>query len=272
MSQFHVDLEQYSGPLDLLLHIVRREELDLAVISLTKVIDQYFDFLEVLTELQIDDVADFLEIASLLIEIKSKQAVPAPDMDALAPEDQPVPELTDDLVDRLIQYKRIRDVSSILDEQSRSWQLRYSRQSIDLPSKRIDSGNQPIHPIEVWDLVSAFGRILRSRQQTVAQHVQYDDTPIHVHMQKIHELVLRQGRIELTSLFEPQMHKSALVALFLATLELTRHYGLSTEQSEPCRPLYLVPGKNFVATLNVHEIDNLSFEKAVRSNLPVPLR
>jgi segregation and condensation protein A len=272
MPQFQVDLDQYCGPLDLLLHIVRREELDIAAISLAKVIDQYFSFLEVLVELEIDDVADFLEIASLLIEMKAKQAVPAPEPNSTALVEQPVQELTDDLVERLFQYKRIRDVSSILDEQSRSWQLRYSRLSNDLPSRRTDSVSQSIQPIEVWDLVSAFGRILRARQPAPTQHVQYDDTPIHVHMQRIHDLVNQLGRVELTTLFEPQMHKSTLVALFLATLELTRHYGLSTEQTEPCRPLYLVAGQNFVRTLNVHEIDNLTFEKAANSNLPISLR
>lgn len=268
---FQVDLEQYCGPLDLLLHIVRREELDLAYLPLTKIIDQYFDYLEVLVELQIDDVADFLEVASILVELKSKHAVPNIET-AEVDQAEPVQELSDDLVERLIQFKRIRDASSILDEQSRQWQLRYSRLTNDLPAKRADSGSQPIRPIEVWDLVSAFGRILRERHVAPTQQVVYDDTPIHVHMQHIHGLVCGEQRVELTSLFQPRMHKSTLVAIFLATLELTRHYGLSTEQSEPCRPLYLVAGPNFVRELDVHEIDNLSFEQAKNSNLPTSLR
>lgn len=272
MSQFQVELEQYCGPLDLLLHIVRREELDLATISLAGLVDQYLSYLEILIDLDIDDVADFLEIASLLIEMKSKQAVPAPEPDSLESVDRPVQELKEDLVERLIQYKRIRDVSSILDEQSRGWQLRYARLSNDLLPKQIESSSQPICPIEIWDLVSAFGRILRERRPVPVEHVQYDDTPIHVHMQQIHDIVSQRGRVELTTLFEPRMHKSSLVALFLATLELTRHYGLSTEQAEPGQPLYLVAGEGFVQTLKVHQVDNLSAEKAARSNLPTSLR
>lgn len=268
---FQVDIDQYFGPLDLLLHIVRREELDLATLPLGKIIGQYLDYLEVLVELQIDDVGDFLEIASLLLEMKSKQAVPTPeqpDSDA----DDAVQEISDDLVERLIQYKRIRDASSLLDEQSRRWQLRYTRLFTDLPSRPVDSGNQPIQPLEVWDLVSAFGRILRERNKAPTQQVVYDDTPIHVHMQRIHQLVCDNERVELTSLFQPRMHKSTLVALFLATLELTRHYGLATEQTEPCRPLYLVAGERFVRKLEVHEIDNLTFEQSLKSNLPTTLR
>lgn len=272
IPQFQIDLDQYCGPLDLLLHIVRRDELDLATISLAAVVDQYYSFLEVLVELDIDDVADFLEIASLLIEMKAKQAVPSAESPVADSNDQPIQDISDDLVARLVQYKRIRDVSSILDEQSRTWQLRYSRLSNDLPTKRSDHGSQLIQPIEVWDLVSAFGRILRANQPAPAEQVLYDDTPIHVHMHRIHQLVSQHGRIELTSLFEPKMHKSSLVALFLATLELTRHYGLSTQQAEPCRPLYLVAGQNFVKTLNIHEIDHVTFEKATQGKLPTSMR
>jgi segregation and condensation protein A len=271
MIQFQVDIEQYFGPLDLLLHIVRREEIELSRLPLAKVIDQYFDYLEVLVELEIDDVAEFLEIASLLIELKSKQAIPETPAES-GGDDQPVAEISDDLVERLIQYKRIRDASSILEEQSRCWQLRYSRLSNDLPARRIDSGSQPIQQIEVWDLVSAFSRILRERHVKAPQQVLYDDTPIHVHMQRIHKLVCESERVELTSLFTTDMHKSSLVALFLATLELTRHYGLSTEQTEPCRPLYLVAGPNFERVLQVHEIDNLSNKQSAGSNLPTLLR
>lgn len=268
---FQVDIDQYFGPLDLLLHIVRREEMDLATLPLGKIIGQYLDYLEVLVELQIDDVGDFLEIASLLLEMKSKQAVPTSEQPD-AESEETVQEISDDLVERLIQYKRIRDASSILDEQSRQWQLRYSRLSSDLPVRPAESGNQPIQPLEVWDLVSAFGRILRERNKAPAQQVVYDDTPIHVHMQRIHQLVCDNEKVELTSLFQPRMHKSTLVALFLATLELTRHYGLSTEQSEPCRPLYLVAGERFVRKLEVHEINNLTFEQSLKSNLPTTLR
>ena len=266
-SPFQVQIQQYFGPLDLLLHIVRRDELDIVQLPLAKIIDQYLQYLEVLVELQIDDVGDFVEVASLLMEMKSKQVIPSVSVESET-NDSVVAEISDDLVERLIQYKRIRDASSILDEQSRQWQLRYSRLSADLPARPVDSGNQAIEPIEVWDLVSAFARILREQNAVPPAQVLYDDTPIHVHMQRIHHLVCQQGKVELTSLFEPGMHKSSLVALFLATLELTRHYGLATEQPEPCRPLYLVAGKGFVKELNVHSIDNLTFEKSLKSNLP----
>lgn len=268
---FLVDIQQYSGPMELLLHIVRREELSLAEIPLAKIVDQFLDALQVLVEIQIDDVADFLEVASLLIEMKSKQVIPSTesqDSDVSSTEAEP----PDELVLRLMEYKRIRDAASILEEQGQRWQMRFQRMTNDLPPRKLSAGEQPIEPIEVWDLVSAFGRILREQQPPPAANVVYDDTPIHIYMDQIHGLICEQGRIELTSLFEQGMHKSTLVAMFLATLELTRHYGLSTDQRNSAHPLYLVAGEQFQRELDVHKIDNLSFEQVSGSNLPITPR
>jgi segregation and condensation protein A len=269
---FQVDLAQYCGPLELLLHIVRREEIALSQIPLAKIIDQYFEYLDVLVELAIDDVADFVEIASVLLELKAKQAIPSQETAEGTDEDVLQDDTSEDLVARLIEYRRIRDASSILDETGQRWQLRYSRLANDLPARRLELGDQPLEPIEVWDLVSAFGRILRERQPPPSSKMVYDDTPIHVYMERIHTCVRERGRVELTSLFETGMHKSALVAMFLATLELTRHYGLTTDQRDAGHPLFLVSGENFKQELDVHQIDNLSFDKVANSNLPVAPR
>lgn len=270
---FQVDISQYFGPLDLLLHIVRREELALSEIPLAQITGQYLDYLEILVELSLDDVADFIEMASLLVEMKAKQAVPNQvTTEEEDPSAAPPDEVADDLVARLIEYRRVRDASSILDEQGQRWQMRYSRLANDLPPRRTELGDQPLEPLEVWDLVSAFGRILRERHPPTTTSVVYDDTPIHVHMERIHGLVCERKRVELTSLFEVGMHKSALVAMFLATLELTRHHGLSTEQQDAGHPLYLVAGQQFQTNLDVHKIDNLSFEKVAASNMPVAPR
>ena len=150
---FSVDTELYSGPLELLLHLVRREELPLAEISLHVLSEQYLAYLEILTVLDLDDVAEFLEIASILIEMKAKQALPTVEA-AAADDEQAIEDPSDQLVQRLIDYKRIRDAASLLDENSRRWQLRYARLANDLPPRRLDPGTQPIESIEVWDLVS----------------------------------------------------------------------------------------------------------------------
>ncbi len=267
---FGVDLPCYHGPLELLFYLVRREELPLEELSLAKITHQYMAYLEILEILDLDDVGEFIDITSQLIELKAKSVLPVSDADSAEDlgsigQDSSMPQL----VERLVQYKRFRDAACLLDEQSRRWQLRYSRLSSDLPPRRIDANDLPIAKVEVWDLVSAFGRILKARQKAPQHSIQFDDTPIHVYMQRIHQRVQESNRVELQDLFEVGMHKSSLVAMFLATLEMTRHHGLHAIQETADGPLYLQPGPDFAAELDVAQVENLRVGDVSNSNMPV---
>ena len=255
---FGVDLPCYYGPLELLFYLVRREELPLQELSLAKITRQYMEYLEVLEILDLDDVGEFIDITSQLIELKAKTVLPGSENDtaddsSAVGHDTSMPHL----VERLVQYKRFRDAAFLLDEQSRRWQLRYARLASDLPPRRLDAHELPIAKVEVWDLVSAFGRILKARHKLPEQSIQFDDTPIHTYMHRIHDRVRKSNRIELQDLFEVGMHKSALVAMFLATLEMTRHHGLHAVQETTDGPLYLQPGPDFPAAFDVTRIDKL---------------
>ena len=267
---FGVDLPCYYGPLELLFYLVRREELPLEDLSLAKITHQYMEYLEVLEILDLDDVGEFIDITSQLIELKAKSVLPVSDAESANDlgangQEPSMPQL----VERLVQYKRFRDAACLLDEQSRRWQLRYSRLASDLPTRRIDANELPIAKVEVWDLVSAFGRILKARQKSPSHSIQFDDTPIHVYMQRIHTQVQKLDRVELQDLFEVGMHKSALVAMFLATLELTRNHGLHAIQETADGPLYLQPGPEFAAELDVAHVENLGSDLLEKSKIPV---
>ncbi len=269
MHAFDVDLPSYHGPLDLLLYLIRREELELESLSLSRITQQYTEFIEVLAELELDTISEFVEIVSVLIEMKAERVLPiAPnpegESEIAAAGDSPA------LIERLIQYKRFRDLASVLDEQSRLWQLRYRRLASDLPKRRVQDEEQPIAKIEIWDLVSAFGRILKARQKAPTQEIRYDDTPIHVYMQRIHAQVTLSQQIELQDMFEPGMHKSTLVALFLATLEMTRYHGLMAVQHEPEGPLWLQKGSDFPAVLEIQEVEMLN--DGILENSILPMR
>ena len=269
---FQVDMNEYCGPMELLLYLVRREELPLSELSLSKLTEQYLEYLEVLTELSIDDVADFLEIASVLIEMKAKAMLPQSPLAAGRGSDRaggsersayPTVDGLQTNSGRSQYPGRTRaNAGNCVISGWRTTCRRAVPNSTNSRCKLSKSG--------IWSV--RFGRILRERQPPPQTNVVYDDTPIHVYMERIHGTVNSNGRVELTSLFEPGMHKSSLVAMFLATLELTRHYGLKTEQREPGLPLYLVADENFSRELDVHRIENLSFEKVANSNLPVTPR
>ncbi len=125
-------------------------------------------------------MGDFLAMASLLVEIKSQHVLPRGDEVEEAMEDP-----RQELVRRLLEYKKYRDAASILEEQSRAWQQHYPRLGDDLPGRDRNLADEPIHEVELWDLVNAFGRILRDSVTAKPSNIVYDDTPIHVYMARI---------------------------------------------------------------------------------------
>ena len=265
---FRIELPAYRGPLDLLLYLVRRQELTSAEISLAKLVDQYVEYLDLLETLDLTEVGEFIDLASVLLEIKSQAVLPRlPEADA----EEVIDESPDRLVERLLQYKQVRDAAAVLEEMGERWQLRYERLCDDLPRRRIDPGDQPIVDLEIWDLVSAFGRIMRESAGPPTTEVIYDETPIHVYMRRIHQHLCRQPRLPLIDLLVGGAHKSALIGWFLATLELTRHHGAAIEQDR-FGDILIVRTDAFREDLNVAEVDNYSAQAMDASNMPVRMR
>jgi segregation and condensation protein A len=254
---FRVDLDMFRGPLDLLLYLVRKHEVDVLDIPIAPITDQYLAYLAVLEQLDVDAVGDFLDVASHLIEIKSRLVLPR--MDEVEEE---MEDPRQELVQKLLEYKKYRDAASMLDEQSRAWQQRFPRQANDLPPRERNLADQPIEEVEMWDLVSAFGRILRDHQVVSPSNIRYDDTPIHVYTARIHKLLVEQGQVAFSDLFEPGMHKSALVGVFLAVLELVRHHRVHAEQNELFGEITIVRGADMPASLDPAAIDG--YEHAQR--------
>ena len=240
LMDFRVQLDTFRGPLDLLLYLVRKHEVDASDLPIALIAEQYLAYLEVLEQLDVNAVGDFLELASTLIEIKSQMVLPRGD-EVIEPWDDP----REELVQRLLEYKKYKDAASLLDERSRDWQQRYPRLAGDLPPRQIDPSGQPIQDVELWDLVSALGRILRDSQATRPQAIVYDDTPIQVYMQQIHGKLAKDRRVAFSDMFQAGMHKSAIVGVFLAVLELARHHGVRTEQNDLHGEIWIVPGEEF---------------------------
>ncbi|QGJ71698.1 Segregation and condensation protein A [Planctomycetales bacterium 10988] len=233
--EYQVELDNYQGPLDLLLYLVRRHEVDIFEIPISTITQQYLDFLELMQELQLEEVGDFLVLASSLIEIKARQALPQ------AEEGPELEEPQEDLIQQLIEYKQLRDASQELEERGRIWQQRFARRGNDLPPREKNPAHEPIREVELWDLVSAYGRIMRDREVTPGTNITYDETPLEKHMERIQKRLQQDEQVALTDLFQPGMHKSGLMGLFQGMLELVRHHGYRTHQDELFEEVWLLP-------------------------------
>ncbi|TWT49342.1 Segregation and condensation protein A [Rubripirellula amarantea] len=261
---FRIELPAYRGPLDLLLYLVRRHEVNLTEMSLSKIVDQYLGYIELLQEMDLGEVGDFIDLASTLVEIKSQAVLPKIEEET---DEETIEDPQSELVERLLEYKEIRDAAAILDEMGTRWQSRYERMSDDLPSRRVDPGDQPIVDLEIWDLVSAFGRIMLESGGPPQTEVIYDDTPIHIYMQRIHDRLRQHDRLPLFDLVEGGIHKSAVIGWFLATLELTRHHGAAVEEGDG-GDIYVVRTANYSESLDVNEVDNYGAEEFKAVNMP----
>lgn len=250
---FRVELDIFRGPLDLLLYLVRKHELQAVDLQLSVITDQYLLHLEVLEQLDINDVGDFLEIASWLIEMKSRMLLP--DMEPAEEAGEPLEEPGQRLVEQLLQYKQYRDAASILEERGRSWSQCFARLANDLPTREVDPASQPIQELELWDLVSALGRVMRASERTQPTNIVYDDTPIQVHMRNIHHKLCEDGQVAFTDMFQPHMSKSSLIGVFLAVLELVRHHCVWVEQEDVGGEIYLKPGESFQTELALDDVD-----------------
>lgn len=237
--RFRVELGPYCGPVELLLYLVRQHELDVTDLPIAQVADQFLAHLAVLEQIDINAVGEFLDMASTLIEIKSRMVLPSEEEELDEPEDP-----RQDLVRRLLEYKQYRDAASMLEERSRTWSERFARAANDLPDRVIRPDDQPIGEVELWDLVSAFGRVLQAKQAlNITKNIRYDETPIQVYMRRIDERLRRNGRMAFTAFFESAVHKSALVGMFLAVLELVRHHHSRASQDELFGEIWLEPGE-----------------------------
>ncbi|MEL7496686.1 MAG: segregation/condensation protein A [Planctomycetota bacterium] len=259
---FKIDTDYFRGPIDLLLFLVRRHELDITGVALGNITEKYLEFIDVLKEISIDMVGDFIEVASVLVEMKARAVLPRNELEQ---DETEYADPRDGLVVRLLMYKQFKDASLLLDDHRLQWQNRYARMANDAPRTRIDMADQPIHEVELWDLVSAFGRVLRDNRPVPQENIKYDETPIHIYMQRIHAKIVRQKSISFTELFEPGMHKSAMVGIFLAVLELTRHHNVIAQQNDLHSEILIIPSEEFAAELDVSNIDDYDPHK---KNLP----
>jgi segregation and condensation protein A len=230
---YTVALDAFHGPLDLLLYLVRKSEVDVLDIPIAAVADQFLDYLQVLRELDLDVAGDFLVVAATLMEIKSRALLPA---DAANPADSDKPDPRAELVKQLIEYRKYKDAAAALEERAGLQGNRLARHE---PPDATPAAGPVVKPVELWDLVSAFARLVRETQAAGAT-VAVDDTPQHVYEMQIKNRVAAEGRLRFRDAFLPPHNKARLIGIFLAMLELIRHRGIALDQPDPEGDIWLV--------------------------------
>ncbi len=247
--EYRVELDVYNGPLDLLLYLIKRDELDIYDIPIARITESYMQYVGALKELtsehglDINIAGDFLVMAATLMEIKSALLLPKPPPVETG-ETSAAQELADpryELVQKLLEYKRFKDSATALDHQQREHQSRFPR----IPAKFGDGDEPPpvdLDEVQVWDLLEAFGRLMKEIGGRKAFHeVTYDDTPIDLHAADIEDRLRREGKLTLSQLIVGRKTRSEMIGVFLALLELIREKKILAQQSETLGDIDIEP-------------------------------
>ena len=229
MDEYRVNLEIYNGPLDLLLYLIRRDEVEIYDIPIALITEQYVQYVELLKGLDPNLAGDFLVMAATLMEIKTRMLLPgAPpeEGDAEGLEIDPRAEL----VRQLLEYKAFKDAAGELKSAADLQAMMYSRPRADLEA---DGGEVELdlEDVQVWDLLDAFDRLMAAIGSQARHHeIIYDDTPVELHAADILDRLQRDGAMLFEKIFAGRTSRSEIVGLFLALLELIRRRRVLAKQ------------------------------------------
>ena len=230
LNDYHVQLGYFGGPMDLLLHLVRRHELDICRVSLARLTSEFQAWLDVLEFLDLDLVGDFIVTASILLEIKSREVLPRPEESTDDESDEDV--VGSDLIQQLLYYKQYKNAARELDDRAARWLEHYPRLNDDRPAAPATRTPDRIREVEIWDLVSALARVVRMPDVESESTIRMDETPLSVHQSRIRERLKMEASVAFSSFFEGEKLQSRIVGIFQAILELIRHEQYRCEQPE----------------------------------------
>ncbi|MBM3747351.1 MAG: chromosome segregation protein ScpA [Acidobacteria bacterium] len=254
-SPLEVRLERYEGPLDLLLDLIRRQQIDIWDIPIARITAQYLEHIERAAELDIDLGAEFIFMAATLIHIKSRLLLPRdPELEKLAPEDDPRREL----VERLLEHERLKNAAEMLQQKRLLEESVWSNPSIQ---EFLGDEDQPGLSVTLFDLVKTFQEVLqRTRQRPVYQvngaEVSVQDMILY--LRSALQSRPRGEAVPVRELFESQPSRPALICLFLAMLELAKLGALVLIQRQAFGDIAVRAHKRFEEVMaSEHFLNNL---------------
>ena len=240
MPEYRVKLDIYNGPLDLLLYLIRRDEVDINDIPIAGVTEQYLQYVEVIKEIDIDLAGEFLVMAATLMEIKSAMLLPRGEVGEDEEEDFGDPWL--ELVRQLLEYKKYKDLAGDLGESAQEQSQRFGRSAADLQRLRDQQRTEQeldVESLQIWDLFAAFNRLMQATLAARRGHeVIHDDTPIDVYETDVLDRAQKEKPLTFEAVFAGRS-RSEMIGLFLALLELIRQKLVRVEQEQAFEAIYI---------------------------------
>jgi segregation and condensation protein A len=221
-DQLRITLGEFEGPLDLLLYLIRQEQVNIYDIPIARITDVYLRYLNLMQELDLTVAGDFLVMAAQLIELKSRMLLPR---DPRAEEE----ELLDpraDLVNRLLEHEKFKAASQMLWSRATVEQAVFTRAEIETDT------NNPEVAVGLFDLLRVFQEILARHKEEVMMEIEREEVTMAEMIERLRNMVRSAGELNLATFFERAGSRRGLVVAFLSVLELVRLSEISLVQRE----------------------------------------
>lgn len=234
MEAYNVKIDTFEGPLDLLLHLIGKMEIDIVDISVAEVTDQYVAFIRTMQKFELDIASEYLVMAATLLQLKSKQLLPPVPI-----EDEDVPDFIEEptregLIQQLIEYKAYKEAVVFMREQEEQRLELYSRPGEDLTKYMTEDVTPYDGPLTFSDLLHAYSKMVERKRwkERRRKTIKREERTLEEQMTRLHEHVLSKRETSFFSFFVERPDVSDVVVTFMALLELIKLRVVKTEQVE----------------------------------------
>ena len=230
-----IKLQAYEGPMDLLLHLIDKNKVNIYDIPIALITEQYMAYLSTMQALEpeLDRMSEFLVMAAELLDIKSRMLLPKPPKEK---DDEPEADPRQELIERILEYRRFKEVSSVMGELQRSQERFLAREPMELPVRHLPPKN-----LSLSELLEAFANVLAVRRELKIPQVLVAPEEFSV-QDKMEELISllhrRDGRLRFADAFQGNS-RAELITTFLAMLELIKLKSITVQQQGQFEEIYI---------------------------------
>jgi segregation and condensation protein A len=240
-SPYNINIPMYEGPLDLLLDLIKKQEMSIHDIQISKITSQYLDYLHKLEELNVDVSSEFIYMAASLIYIKSKMLLPP---DPLASTEEQAADPREELVQRLIEHEKFKNAAQLLYQKQQIEEHVWSR-----PDKSLynDEGTEGELVVSLVDLVKVFQQVLERRKEVARIELQHEQFTVAQMIAQLRGQILASddSSANLVRFFEACPSRHAMIVAFLAVLEMVKLQAVAIVQEKQFGEILLRKGKSF---------------------------
>ena len=247
---YKLRLDIFEGPLDLLLYLIKKNDIDIADIPIAEITEQYMEYIKVMKMLDLDIVGDFLVMAATLMQIKSKMLLPPDPTEEEIEEEDP----RDELVRRLQEYKKFKEIADALKEKEMKRKDFFAR-TIDeeMKNQLKENAKEIFFEASLFDLINALSDALNKVPEKIIHEIIAEEYTVE---QKIHDILHRlldENRVSLSQLFRMSRSKVEMVVTFLAILELIRLKEVKAVQKRTFDDIEILRNKNNMVPIEAQE-------------------